>query len=132
MSMYYTLYAIFRYNVSEIEPLFCVYDNATHPEKGICSYLNTLNADDKFTALPIGQVGYGDSFTYGSHSTKDDETRKIELLVKIDMSHNKPIKIIKTNIDGETLSKYKAILDSEITDTNITYQIFRFRGEFQR
>ena len=124
-----TLYVIFKHNNNEIEPLFCVYDNATNPTVGICSYLKDLNGNFDYTALPIGETDYSDSITYGSYSAKGiDEVRRIELLVKVN-SDNVPLKIVKTNQESE-VSSYAKLLNSEKVDPDVTYKVFNVRGKW--
>lgn len=124
-----SLYVIFKHNTNEIEPLFCVYDDATNPSAGICSYLKSLNDTFDYSALSIGNVSYRDSFTYGHYSKKDEsETKNIRLLVKVD-SNNVPIKVVKTNQDGE-VSSYARLLNEERTDTSFSYEVFSVRGEW--
>lgn len=124
-----SLYVIFKHNKDEIEPLFCVYDSATNPSAGICSYLKSLNDTFDYSALSIGNVQYSDSFTYGHYSKKDEsETKNIRLLVKVD-SNNVPMKIVKTNQDGE-VDSYARLLNEERTDTSFSYEVFNVRGEW--
>lgn len=124
-----SLYVIFKHNKDEIEPLFCIYDDATNPSAGICSYLKSLNDTFDYSALSIGNVPYRDSFTYGHYSKKDEsETKNIRLLVKVD-SNNVPMKIVKTNQDGE-VSSYVRLLNEERTDMSFSYEVFNVRGEW--
>lgn len=124
-----SLYVIFKHNTEEIEPLFCVYDDATNPSAGICSYLKSLNGTFDYSALSIGNVPYRDSFTYGHYSKKDEsEIKSIRLLVKVD-SNNVPLKVVKTNQDG-SLGSYAKLLNEERTDMSFSYEIFAVRGEW--
>lgn len=124
-----TLYVIFKYNNNEIEPLFCVYDNATNPNVGICSYLKELNDDFDYVALAIGETDYSDSITRGSYSKKGkDEIKQIELLVKVN-TDNVPLKIIKTNQKSE-VGSYAKLLNSEKVNPDVTYKVFSVRGKW--
>lgn len=125
-----SLYVIFKHNADEIEPLFCVYDDATNPSAGICSYLKSLNDTYDYSALNIGNALYSDSFTYGHYSKKgESETKNIQLLVKVN-SNNVPMKIVKTNQDGE-VGSYAKLLNEERTDTSFSYEVFSVRGEWR-